>query len=544
MIQFYNKLKKRVVYIRHQIKNIEKYNKINTKMSWKPKVKGPLSQHEKDQIISLYQHSTCEAILNNSDIINLNLINTKYFFKVNTKIPKTGVMLVGWGGNNGSTFTAGILANKLGTHWLTKYGEQKPNYYGSITQCSTTKIGNNKSTEIFLPLKDILPLVNPEDLVIGGWDINNTNLGECMRRAEVLEWDLQEKLRPHMEKMVPLPSIYYEDFIALNQKNRTNNLIPGQSKLQHLETIRQDIRNFKKSNKLDKVIILWTANTERFCSILSGIHDTADNLMKAISQNHKEISPSIIFAVAAVMEKCSFINGSPQNTLVDGLIQLANEKDVFLIGDDFKSGQTKMKTCLVDFLISAGIKLRSVVSYNHLGNNDGKNLSSESQLKSKEISKKSCINDIINSNPTLYTKDDHVDHEVVIKYVPSAGDSKKALDEYVSDIFLGGKHTLTLYNVCEDSLLAAPIILDLLLLTEIFERIEWRTEKMQKFKRFDTILSALGYLTKAPKTRDEAPVVNSLFRQRYGIENLFKVCAGIPLEDNMLLEFRASPNML
>jgi len=105
-----------------------------------------------------------------------------------------------------------------------------------------------------------------------------------------------------------------------------------------------------------------------------------------------------------------------------------------------------------------------------------------------------------------------IDHEIIIKYVPTAGDSKKAMDEYVSEIFLGGKHTLTLYNVCEDSLLAAPIILDLLLLTELFERIQWKTDTMKEFIRFDTILTTLGYLCKAPKTRHEAPLVNSLFR--------------------------------
>jgi len=114
----------------------------------------------------------------------------------------------------------------------------------------------------------------------------------------------------------------------------------------------------------------------------------------------------------------------------------------------------------------------------------------------------------------LYDKPEEkkIDHEIIIKYVPSAGDSKKAIDEYVAEIFLGGKQTISLYNVCEDSLLAAPIILDLLLLTELFERIQWKTDTMKEFIRFDTILTTLGYLCKAPKTRIEAPIVNSLFR--------------------------------
>lgn len=508
--------------------------------SWIPKVKGPNAKIDQNNMVAEYDHNCCLTEPNQDGSFDIKLQKTKYNFRVNTNIPKVGIMLVGLGGNNGTTFTGGLLANKLNLTWMTKNGEMRPNYYGSITQCSTAKIGIHKNEEVYAPLKDILPLVKPEDLIIGGWDISKMNLGDAMRRAEVIDWDLQQKLYPMMKDMVPLPAIYYEDFIALNQKERADNIIPGQNKFEHLERIRNDIREFKEKNGVDKILVLWTANTERCCNVIPGIHDTFDNLMKAVYQNHSEISPSIIYAMATILEGCSFINGSPQNTLVDGVIQLADEKGVFVVGDDFKSGQTKMKTCLTDFLIGAGIKLKSIVSYNHLGNNDGRNLSSALQFKSKELSKKSCVDDILMSNPTLYKKNEHIDHEVVIKYVPAAGDSKKALDEYCSEIFLGGKHILSLYNVCEDSLLAAPIILDLLLLTEIMERIEWKTDKMNEYSRFDTVLSALGYLTKAPKTRDSAPLINSLFKQRNGIENLFKVCAGLPLDDNMLLEFRAS----
>eukprot|EP01017_Pseudomicrothorax_dubius_P024807 TRINITY_DN2636_c0_g2_i4.p1 TRINITY_DN2636_c0_g2~~TRINITY_DN2636_c0_g2_i4.p1 ORF type:complete len:171 (+),score=60.36 TRINITY_DN2636_c0_g2_i4:65-577(+) len=159
---------------------------------------------------------------------------------------------------------------------------------------------------------------------------------------------------------------------------------------------------------------------------------------------------------------------------------------------------------------------------------------------SKEKSKKSCIEDILSSNQILYKDGDtNIDHTVVIKYVPTAGDTKKAMDEYISEIFMGGHHTLTIYNVCEDSLLAAPIILDLVLLTELFERIEYKTDQAAEFKRFDPVLSMLGYLMKAPQTRDESPLINSLVRQKSSIENMFKICAGLPLEDNLLLEYRA-----
>jgi myo-inositol-1-phosphate synthase len=501
-------------------------------------VVGPFAKHNEKEIVSTYESQTCTMVQTDGVYVP-NLKKSTYTFKTDRQVPRLGAMFVGLGGNNGTTFTAGILANKHNISWSSRRGTHKPNYLGSITQASTTKIGNGKASEVFLTLNQILPLVNPNDIVVGGWDISKMNMSDAMRRAEVLEYDLQVQLKPYMKDIVPLPAVYYGDFIAANQKERADNVLPGDDKKKHLETVREQIRTFKAENKVDKVIIMWSANTERYCKVTVGVHDTAENLMKAIENNHPEISPSIIYATAAALEGVSFINGSPQNTLVDGVVELASKNNTFVVGDDFKTGQTKLKTALVDVLVSAGLKPLSIVSYNHLGNNDGKNLSSESQFKSKETSKKSCTDDIIASNPNLYKEGEHPDHEIIIKYVPSAGDSKKAIDEYVSEIFLGGKQTWSIYNVCEDSLLATPIILDLILLTELLERIEWKGDNEKDFHRFDTVLSVLGYLCKAPRTRDQAPMLNSLFRQKNGIENLFKVCAGLPLEDNLLMDFRA-----
>jgi myo-inositol-1-phosphate synthase len=150
------------------------------------------------------------------------------------------------------------------------------------------------------------------------------------------------------------------------------------------------------------VIVLWTANTERYSDLVPGVNDTKDHLMASIDSNHPEVSPSTLFAVAALQENCSFINGSPQNTFVPGVVDLAEHLDVFIGGDDFKSGQTKMKSVLVDFLVNAGIKPISITSYNHLGNNDGRNLSAPSQFKSKELSKSSVVDDMVASNRILY----------------------------------------------------------------------------------------------------------------------------------------------
>ena len=221
-----------------------------------------------------------------------------------------------------------------------------------------------------------------------------------------------------------------------------------------------------------QVIVLWTANTERYSNVMNGLNDTAENLLASIERDETEVAPSSLYAVACIKEGVPFINGAPQNTFVPGLVDYAVQKNVLIAGDDFKSGQTKMKSVLVDFLVGAGIKPTSIVSYNHLGNNDGMNLSAPQTFRSKEISKSNVVDDMVASNSILYKPGEHPDHVVVIKYVPNVGDSKRAMDEYMSEIFMGGHNTISMHNVCEDSLLAAPIILDLVLLAELTSRIQ------------------------------------------------------------------------
>jgi myo-inositol-1-phosphate synthase len=463
----------------------------------------------------------------------------KYQFRTKRKVPRTGVMLVGWGGNNGSTVTAGVLANRNNVTWHTKEGLMKPNYFGSLTQSTTIRIGSNsEGKEVHLPFKNILPMVNPNDLVIGGWDINNANLADAMARACVLDYDLQRQVAPEMAKMRPLPSIYYPDFIAANQSDRANHLCNQGHRQKDLEHLRKDIREFKKNNNLDSVIVLWTANTERFTDVRPGLNMTADEILDAIKRDDPEVSPSQIFAVASILEGSPYINGSPQNTLVPGVIDLARRHGVFVGGDDFKSGQTKMKSVLVDFLVSAGLKIQSIVSYNHLGNNDGKNLSAPQQFRSKEISKSNVVDDMVAANHLLYAPHEHPDHCVVIKYVPFVRDSKRAMDEYISSIFMNGLNTISMHNVCEDSLLAAPIILDLIILTELMTRIEYKTNELQDYTHFEPVLSILSYMLKAPMVMPGTPVVNALFKQHRAITNILCACMGIPPDTDMLLEHR------
>jgi len=504
-------------------------------------VDSPNVTYTEDTITSNYIYQRSLTRFEEDKIIS-SPVNTNYSFQTQRKTPKLGCMIIGLAGNNGSTVVAGTVANREGISWATKEGVKTPNYYGSITQSSTVKVGSDSNgDDTFVPLKALVPMVDPNDIVYGGWDINNLNLADAMERAQVLDYDLQRQLKPYLKDIIPLPSIYDEDFVAANQKSRANNLLEG-TKQEMLEHIRNDMRTFKSKNNLDTVIILWSANTERFAAIVAGVNDTSENLLAAIERGESEISPSTLFAVAAVLEGFTFINGSPQNTFVPGLIELAEARLVFIGGDDFKTGQTKMKSVLVDWLINAGLKPASIVSYNHLGNNDGKNLSAPSQFRSKEISKSSVVDDMVASNPILYKEGEHPYHVIVIKYVPYVGDSKRAMDEYITEIFMNGKNTIVMHNTCEDSLLAAPIIIDLIILSEVVSRIKYKTDDLEEYENFHPILSILSYLLKAPLVPASTPVVNALYKQRACIENILKACVGLPPENDMGLEHRTKSN--
>jgi myo-inositol-1-phosphate synthase len=516
---------------------------------------GPNVQETATDIKATYEYTTTEVVQVPSPDgeaetkFQVQPRQDTYEFVTDKRVPKLGVMLVGWGGNNGTTVTAGVLANKYGITWHNKTGTQKPNYFGSLTQASTVRVGNYEGEEVFVPFNKILPMVQPNDIVLGGWDISKVPLGEAMERAKVLDYDLQQQVKPVMDKefghrVVPLPAIFDPSFVAENQASRADNVIPG-TKQQQMEHVREDLRRFKAEQGVDKIIVLWTANTERYTNVdLDNVHGDKEMLLKAIENNEQEISPSTLYAVACILEGVSFINGSPQNTFVPGVTELAIHHNVMLGGDDFKSGQTKMKSVLTDFLIGAGIKPVSIVSYNHLGNNDGKNLDNPLCFRSKEISKSDVVNDMIQSNEILYPKDDEAkqkkpDHCIVIKYIPYVGDSKRAMDEYTSEIFLNGLSTIVMHNTCEDSLLAAPLILDLVLIAEMTSRIRMRknSEEVEHYG-FHPVNVFLSYMTKAPYVPAGHPCINSLNRQRAMLENLWKACVGLPPDNNMFLEFK------
>lgn len=501
------------------------------------RVEAPSVSYSDKTIESTYSYTSQYAEVNGKDI-TVKCSSKQLKFKTQRTVPKVGLMLVGLGGNNGTTVYGGVLANKKNLSWKTKKGTQTANYFGSVTQSSVVRVGmdvNDTSKEVYAPMNSIVPMVSPNDLVISGWDCSKVNLGDALERAGVFEPDLQRQLKPEMDKIVPLPAIFDLDFVATNQEQRADNVIKG-TKAEAVEQVRKDIRNFKESNKLDKVILLWTANTERFSELKEGVHDTAEGILAALARNEAELAPSACYCIAAIQEGCAYINGAPQNTLVPGLVEMAKKAGVYVAGDDFKSGQTKMKSALVEFFVGAGIKPECIASYNHLGNNDGRNLASPKQFRSKEITKSNVVDDMVASNKILYPDGKGPDHCIVIKYLPYVGDSKRAMDEYTFQIFMGGEQVVVMHNTCEDSLLAAPLILDLVILTELMQRVEIAEEGQDKYHQMNTVLSVLSYLLKAPFVPEKTPVVNALNRQRACIENILRALVGLPPEHSMLLE--------
>ena len=369
-------------------------------------VSSPSVSYTPAAITATYSYETTSVQVE-AGRVTATPVSNAFVFTTQRAVPRLGCMIVGLGGNNGTTVAGAILANKLGLKWHSKLGEHSPDYIGSLTQSSSVRLGSAAGRDVYVPFSSLLPMVDPNTIVVGGWDISSLSVGAAMERAQVLDYDLQRQLRPLLDGLVPLPSIYYPDFIAANQCDRADNLLPGQDKGAHLEAIRGQIRAFKAAQGVDKVVVLWSANTERFSSLVAGVNDTEANLLAAIARSEQEVSPSTVFAVAAILEVgaaagrtqgkgpgrwdsgaalrrllllllllqlryhgcassshgclpaclpvclnvclcvspphlrlqgCTFINGSPQNTCVPGVLALAQRCGVFVGGDDFKSG--------------------------------------------------------------------------------------------------------------------------------------------------------------------------------------------------------------
>lgn len=245
---------------------ISKYDAVDTFVADTFHVESDKVRYSADHIHAEYEYQST-SVESKDGKIKVTPTTDCFEFQTDRKVPKLGIMLVGLGGNNGTTFTAGIIANRKNISWQTKEREIKANYLGSLTQASTVRLGANSSGDpVYVPLKNLLPMVEPNDVEIGGWDISGVPLGDAMKKSKVLDVDLQRQVYDDMQKIVPLPSVYFPSFIAANQRDRADHVLKG-SKQEQMEQIRKDIRDFKAAKGCDKIIVLWTANTERFAEV-------------------------------------------------------------------------------------------------------------------------------------------------------------------------------------------------------------------------------------------------------------------------------------
>ncbi|KAK4535575.1 hypothetical protein CDCA_CDCA05G1600 [Cyanidium caldarium] len=506
--------------------------------AWPVRVQSPRVRYTDRHVEAQYEYRTARVTPDlQRQVLEAREHTLSYTFRTELRVPRLGLLQVGWGGNNGSTVTAAVVANRERLSWAARGGPQAANYYGSLTQAATVHVGSDAAgRDVYVPLSSLLPMVHPNDLVLGGWDVSSLNLADALERAQVLEPDLRRQLRPLLQDMRPWPGAFDRSFIASNQWPRADNVLAG-GKGEQLRALRGHIQQFKREHALERAVVVWTGNSERYSSLPPEAHQRAPALLAAIDADHAEVSPSTLYAVAAVLEHCPFVNGSPQNTLLPSVVELARQHHVPVLGDDFKSGQTRLKSVLVDYLLECGFKVRAMVTYNHLGNNDMYQLTDRVMWQPKSSSKSRVIDDLVASNGLLYGPHEQPDHAVVVQYVPYLGDSKRDVSEYTSEAFMGAHYTSVMHNECLDSMLCAPLIIDTAILCELFTRVSFRrTDAPGDYEPLHPVLSVLGFFMKSPQVPPGEPVVNALRRQRACLENMLRALVGLPPESHLRLE--------
>lgn len=368
---------------------------------------------------------------------------------------KLGVLVVGLGGAVATTFVAGVLNVSKG------FG--KP--FGSITQLSTIEIGQCDKKNFPL-VKDFVPLTDPKDLVIGGWEIRETNCYKAAKEAKVLEDKDLAPIKDALTVIVPMKAVFDRYYVKRLEGTYVKT---GKDKFDLMEQIRKDIRDFKQINRLDRVVMIWCGSTEIFFN-MGEVHQTLASFEKGMKENHIEISPSMLYAYAAISEGIPFINGAPNLTNeIPALIELADKKEIPIAGKDFKTGQTLIKTVIGPMLKARMLGLNGWFSTNILGNRDGEVLDDPQSFKTKEESKLSVLDAVLQPEmyPELYGK---YCHKVKINYYPPRGDNKEGWDNIDLFGWLGYPMQLKINFLCRDSILAAPIVLDLILFMDLAKR--------------------------------------------------------------------------
>jgi myo-inositol-1-phosphate synthase len=422
---------------------------------------------------------------------------------------KLGILIPGLGAV-ATTLIAGVEAVRKGI--------SQP--IGSVSQMGTIRLG--KRTENRRPkIKDFVPLASLNDVVFGGWDVFSDNVYDAATNAAVLDKDLLAKLKPELEAIVPMKAAFDKNYA----KNLTGTHVKEGTRYELAQQVIEDIQNFKEANGCDRIVLVWCGSTETYYEA-SDVHSTLDKFEAGLKADDKLISPSMIYAYAALKQGIPFANGAPNLTVdIPALIELAKITQTPIAGKDFKTGQTLMKTILAPGLAARSLGVNGWFSDNILGNRDGLVLDDPDNFKTKEVSKLGVLEDIFKpeDNPELYG---NIYHKIRINYYPPHGDNKESWDNI--DIFgwLGYKMQIKINFLCRDSILAAPIALDLALFCDLAKR-----------AGMSGVQEWLSFYLKSPQTAPGLHAENDIFKQLIKLENTLRHMMGEDLITHLGLDY-------
>lgn len=423
---------------------------------------------------------------------------------------RLGILLVGLGAVS-TTFVAGVEAIKRDI--------SKP--IGSLTQMGTIRLG--KRTDNRIPLiKDFVPLAGLDDIVFGAWDIFEENAFDAAMNAGVLEKDLLNQVSEQLGSLKPMKAVFDKRYV---KRLEGTNIKSGSNKMELAEQLIADISDFKTANNCERLVMVWAASTEIYLEP-SAIHESLEAFEKALYDNAEDIAPSMIYAYAALKSGVPFANGAPNLTVdIPALTDLAEKEGVPICGKDFKTGQTLMKTILAPGLKSRMLGLKGWYSTNILGNRDGEVLDDPENFKTKEESKLSVLEQILQPDvyPDLYEGFSHV---VRINYYPPRGDNKEGWDNIDIVGWLGYPMQIKIDFLCRDSILAAPLVLDLALFLDLAHRAGMKG-----------IQEWLSFYFKAPQTAPGLYPEHDLFIQLKKLKNTLRYIKGEDLITHLGVEY-------
>ena len=423
---------------------------------------------------------------------------------------KLGIMVVGLGAVS-TTFMTGVM--------MARKGLAKP--VGSMTQYDKIRVGRGENKK-YLHYKDIVPLASLDDIVFAAWDVYPANAYESAINAEVLKEKDIEPVKDELLKIKPLKAAFDKNYA---KRLDGDNVRQCKDRWDMMEQVREDIRNFKKETGVSRVVVLWAASTEIYVAPDKNVHYTLDQLEAAMKANDVDhIAPSMCYAYAALKEDCPFIMGAPNTTVdIPAMWQLSEETKLPIAGKDFKTGQTLVKSGFAPIIGARMLGMSGWFSTNILGNRDGLVLDEPANFRTKEVSKLSTLESILvaDEQPDLYGD---IFHKVRINYYPPRNDNKEGWDNI--DIFgwMGYPMQIKINFLCRDSILAAPLCLDLCLLMDLAHRAgRYGTQRF------------LSFFLKSPMhdyTVDEVPV-NHLFQQHTMLKNAIREMGGYEADEEI-----------